>query len=70
MRTFDKYSVILKRETSLNVYNVQEGEYIEDKVRRIVNNGEPITDNAPLIYTDRKDGVRAEYDIRTPTFIS
>ncbi|WNK14260.1 MAG: hypothetical protein [Microvirus sp.] len=44
------------------------GETIEAKVRRIVNNNEPITDGAPLIYTDRKDGVQAEYDIRTDRF--
>ena len=31
----------------------------------IVNNGEPITDGAPIIYTERKDGVLPEYDIRT-----
>lgn len=42
-----------------------QGETIEAKVRRIVNNKEPITDGAPLIYTDRKDGVRAEMDPRT-----
>ena len=42
-----------------------EGETIETKVNRIVNNGEPITDGAPIIYTERKDGVLPEYDIRT-----
>lgn len=42
-----------------------EGETIEAKVNRIVNNKEPITDGAPIIYTERKDGVLPEYDIRT-----
>ena len=42
-----------------------EGETIETKVNRIVNNGEPIKDGAPIIYTERKDGVLPEYDIRT-----
>ena len=42
-----------------------EGETIEAKVNRIVNNGEPITDGTPIIYTERKDGVLPEYDIRT-----
>lgn len=41
------------------------GEAIEAKVRRIVNNKEPITDGAQLIYTERKDGVMPEYNIRT-----
>ena len=45
-----------------------EGEQIEEKVRRIVNNNEPITDGAPLIYTTRKDGVQPQYDVRTDRF--
>ena len=35
----------------------QEGESIENKVRRITENNEPITDGAPIIYTNREDGV-------------
>lgn len=42
-----------------------EGETIEDKVRRIVENKEPIGDNATMIYTNYKDGVIKAYDIRT-----
>lgn len=42
-----------------------EGESIEQKVERIVNNKEPITDGAPIIYTERKQGVQPDYDIRT-----
>lgn len=42
-----------------------EGETIETKVRRIVDNKEPITDGAPIVYTERKDGVLPQYDIRT-----
>lgn len=41
------------------------GETIEEKVERVVNNGEPIEDGAPNVYTERKHGVRAEHDIRT-----
>ena len=47
---------------------VVEGECIEEKVARIMDNGEPITDNAPIIYTERKDGVNEAYDIRTDRF--
>lgn len=54
--------------TDLKVNTSYIGETIEKKIRRIVNNKEPITDGAPLIYTDRKDGVKAEYDIRTDRF--
>lgn len=45
-----------------------EGECIEAKINRIVNNNEPITDGAPITYTDRKDGVLPEMDIRTDRF--
>ena len=34
-----------------------EGESIEEKLRRILDNKEPISEGADLIYTDRKDGV-------------
>lgn len=46
-------------------YEYQEGESIEDKVRRITENNEPITDGAPIIYTNREDGVLPAYNIRT-----
>jgi hypothetical protein len=42
-----------------------EGEPIEHKIERIVSNKEPITDGAPSIYTERKDGVISAYNIRT-----
>lgn len=41
-----------------------EGELIETKVRRVTENKEPITDGAPIIFTDKKDGVLSGYDIR------
>lgn len=43
----------------------QEGEPIENKVRRILDENEPLTDGAPIIYTDKKDGVKPEFNIRT-----
>lgn len=43
----------------------QEGENIEVKVRRITENGEPIKDGAPMVFTEKKDGVRPEFNIRT-----
>ena len=42
-----------------------EGERLELKIDRMTQNNEPIGDSAPLIYTPRKDGVIAAYDIRT-----
>ena len=35
------------------------------KVRRILDENEPLTDGAPLIYTPKEDGVKPEFDIRT-----
>lgn len=46
-------------------YEYQKGESIENKVRRITENNEPITDGAPIIYTNREDGVLPAYNIRT-----
>lgn len=46
-------------------YEYQLGETIEAKVRRITENNEPITDGAPIIYTNRDDGVLPAYNIRT-----
>ena len=46
-------------------YEFQEGESIENKVRRITETNEPITDGAPIIYTKREDGVLPAYNIRT-----
>ena len=45
-----------------------DGETIEQKMERVVNSKEPITDGAPIIYTERKDGVIAAYNIRTDRF--
>lgn len=46
-------------------YEYQEGETLETKVKRIVENNEPITDGAPIIYTNRDDGVLPAHNIRT-----
>lgn len=59
------YKVIKPRKTTLKVNQSKEGETIETKVNRIVNNKEPIKDGAPLIYTERKDGINPSHDIRT-----
>ena len=42
-----------------------EGESIEQKVAKLIENNEPITDGAPIIFTEKKDGVLPQYDIRT-----
>lgn len=62
------YTFKLPKKTNYRINKSIEGETIESKVRRITSNGEPITDGAPILYTERKDGVLAEYDIRTDRF--
>lgn len=54
--------------TSINVNDAYEGERIEQKMQRILSNKEPISDGAPIIYTERKDGVQPQYNIRTDRF--
>lgn len=54
--------------TTLKVNQSYVGERIEQKIARIVNNKEPITDGAPQIFTERKDGVLPQYNIRTDRF--
>lgn len=60
-----KKAIIPTRVNPIRTVQCYVGESIEEKVRRIVNNNEPIEDTAPLIYTERKDGVRPEFNIRT-----
>ena len=60
------YSLI--RDTGLVVNDSLEGESIEHKIERLIENNEPISDSAPIIYTERKDGVLPQYDIRTDRF--
>lgn len=50
-------------------FDLSQGESIEEKVRRIVEEKEPIKDGAPIIYTELKDGVKAEFNIRTDKWI-
>lgn len=57
-----------RKPTSLNVDNSYKGESIEKKINRILNNKEPIKDGAPQIFTERREGVKPEYDIRTDRF--
>lgn len=55
----------IRRGTLLKVNNSLEGETIEMRVEKIISNKEPISDSAEIIYTDRKDGVLPDYDIRS-----
>lgn len=41
------------------------GETITEKIRKVKTTGEAIESVSPIIYTERKDGVLPEYDIRS-----
>lgn len=59
---------IVRRDTGLSINDSVEGERLETKIERVVHNNEPIKDGAPLVYTERSEGVRASTDIRTDRF--
>lgn len=43
----------------------EEGETLIKKIQRIMDENEPLKDGAPLIYTPKQTGVRADCNIRT-----
>lgn len=57
VRIKDKHNMV-----SVETY---QGESIERKVQRIVNENGPIEDGAPIIFQERADGVKPEFNIRT-----
>ena len=59
------YKIPTRRKIDMGYIEPYEGESIEEKVERITQTNEPISDGAPIIFTEKKDGVRPEYDIRT-----
>lgn len=63
-----KYSKPSKNNGRLKSIEIYEGESIETKCARILQNKEPITDTAPIIYTAKEDGVLPAYNIRTDRF--
>jgi hypothetical protein len=63
-----KHSRSIPNNGRLQSVEIYEGESIEEKVARIVQTKEPITDTAPIIYTEKKDGVLPAYNIRTDRF--
>nr|DAV28403.1 MAG TPA: hypothetical protein [Microviridae sp.] len=54
--------------STFSMENTYETESQIQKLRRIVENKEPIKDEAPIIYTPKSKGVMPEYDIRTDRF--
>lgn len=63
------YKVPVMRPGSIKRNTSTAGETIEQKIERIISNKEPIKDGAPLIYTERKEGVKPAYNVRTDRFV-
>jgi len=64
----EAYQSYPTRGSNIQINESVDGEPIERRVERIMNNKEPISDGAPLIYTERKDGVDPLHNIRTDRF--
>jgi len=54
--------------TGFKVNQSTQGQTLEEKIDRITTNNEPIKDGAPLIFTEKSEGVKAGYNIRTDRF--
>lgn len=63
-----KYAKVKNNNGRLKSIEIYEGESIETKCARILQNKEPITDTAPIIYTAKEDGILPAYNIRTDRF--
>ena len=60
---------IVRRKCNIHIEeNFDNGFTIEEVINKALSENEPIGDAVPLIYTERKDGVKPEYDIRTDRF--
>ena len=53
---------------TLDVNTSKEGEPLEIKVMRATTNKQPLDNSAPLLYTERKQGILASTNIRTDRF--
>ena len=58
-------TVRIKNKHNMQSVKLYEAESIEEKVRRIVKENEPIEDGAPIIFQEGIDGVKPEFNIRT-----
>lgn len=62
------YKNVIIRASRLKVNQSTDGETMEMKLERMLEGKEPITNGAPLIFQERKEGVNPAHDIRTDRF--
>lgn len=51
--------------TKISKVCYEEGQSIEEKMRLVTETNIPIDNVVPIVYTERKDGVKPEYDFNT-----
>ena len=61
-RYYPQYKKIIK---DSNIYNADP---LEVKIEKLITSKEPIGKDVPLRYTERKQGILPEYDIRSDRF--
>lgn len=62
------YKITTRPTRGIEINNTYEGIPLEQKIRNITENQEPIAEEVPMIYTEKGDGVLPGYDIRTDRF--
>ena len=63
------YKKPIYKKTSLRVNESSEGETLEMKIDRFVNNREPLQEKGVQpIYMERKEGINRAYDVKTDRF--
>lgn len=58
------YKVPRFKSSSITLKATERGDLLQTKIKRLLENKENL-DEAPLIYTEKKDGVQPQYNIRT-----
>lgn len=62
------YNTPKQQQQTLKGIKAYRAESIEDTLARMISNKEPIQGQITPIYTDRSEGVKPDYDIRTDKF--
>lgn len=59
---------IVKHVKDILAVETIEGEILEKKIQRIMDEKSPIDDSAPIVYTEKKNGINPAHDVRTDRF--
>nr|WAE43728.1 MAG: hypothetical protein [Microviridae sp.] len=62
------YQIKKREEASITGVNVYTGESIEQKIKRIMEDKEPISDGIEAVYTAKNEGILPSTNIRTDRF--